>query len=201
MSDPTPQERRDAAATRRRWVSLAEAVAVAGVLIGALTLWMNWSDRRADQADKAATQTAESREKARVELVATVEDGGRSLALKDARHDLSDAVVTFPQALGIAAQRPSGDPAIEAAWFADPLLALTDGGPDDRAGRLPVLVTLRYWDGDTARTATGIYDVVWKTEGRVLRGRTLRLDGLRLRQRGGTQAQLDGAWAREKPRT
>jgi hypothetical protein len=200
MSGETSQERRDAAATRRRWVSLAEIVAVAGLLIGALTLWMNWSDRRADQADKTAAQTAEAREKARVELAATVEDGGRTLALKDQRHDLSDAVVAFPRPLAIATQRPSGDPAIEAGWFSDQLLALTDGGADDRAGRLPILLTVRYWDGDTARTATGIYDVVWKTEGRVLRGRTLSLQGLRLRQRGGTQAQLDAAWAREKPK-
>ena len=200
MSGETPQERREAAATRRRWVSLAEIVAVAGLLIGALTLWMNWSDRRADQADKTAAQTAEAREKARVELAATVEDGGRTLALKDQRHDLSDAVVAFPRPLAIATQRPSGDPAIEAEWIAAPLLKLTDGGADERTGRLPVLLTVRYWDGDVARTATGIYDVVWKTEGRVLRGRTLSLQGLRLRQRGGTQAQLDAAWAREKPK-
>ncbi len=201
MTAPTPQERKDAAATRRRWVSLAEAVAVAGVIIGALTLWMSWSDRRSDEAAKVATETAEAREKARVDLSATVEDGGRTLALKDERHDLSDAVVAFPKSLGIATQRPSGDPAIDADWFAKPLLTLTDGGPDERTGRLPVLLTVRYWDGDTARTATGIYDVVWKTEGRMMRGRALTLQGLRLRQRGGSQAQLEAAWAREKPKT
>lgn len=195
----TPAERREAAATRRRWVTLAEVVAVAGVMIGALTLWLSWSDRRQDQADKAATETAEAREKARVELTATVDDGGQTLALKDARHDLSDAVVTFPTPLGIGTQRPSGDPAIEADWFAATLLRLTDGGADERTGRLPVLLTVRYWDGDTARTATAIYDVVWRTEGRMLRGRMLTLTGLRLRQRGGTQGQLDAAWAREKP--
>ena len=48
MSD-TPSERAEAAATRRRWITLAEVVAVAGVLIGALTLYTNWSDRRADE--------------------------------------------------------------------------------------------------------------------------------------------------------
>jgi len=199
MSGETPAERREAAATRRRWVTLAEVVALAGVVIAALTLWTTWSDHRAEAVDKAASRTAEARERARVELAATVTDGGRSLALKDDRHDLSDAVVTFPKALGVATQRPAGDPVIQADWFAASLLKLTDGGRDDRTGRLPVLVTLHYWDGDAARTATGIYDIVWRTEGRLLRGRVLRLDGLRLRQRGGGQAALDAAWARAKP--
>jgi len=43
MSTETPTERREAAATRRRWVTLAEVVAVAGVLIAALTLSAGWA--------------------------------------------------------------------------------------------------------------------------------------------------------------
>ena len=43
MTD-TPAERADAARTRRRWVSLAEVVALAGLLIGALSLYTTWSD-------------------------------------------------------------------------------------------------------------------------------------------------------------
>ncbi len=198
----TPEERREAAATRRRWVSLAEAVAVAGLVIGALTLWLSWSDKRDARVEKATEQAETARERARIELIGTPARDGESLALKDERHDLSDATVTFPKALGIAPQRPSGDPAIELSWFRDPLLSLTDHGPDDRTGRLPVLLTVRYWDGDTARTATGIYDIVWSTNGRALgfiRGRALHLKGLRLRQRGGDQAALDAAWARLKP--
>lgn len=195
----TPAERREAAATRRRWVSLAEVVAVAGLLIGALTLWLGWSDKRAERAERAAEQSSAAREKARMELTAAVEDGGRTLALKDARHDLAEATIGFPRPLAIAVQRPSGDPAIDASWFEREILDLTDGGADERTGRLPVLVTVRYWDGDTAREASGIYDVIWRTEGRMLRGRTLVLEGLRLRMRGGDQAALDAAWARLKP--
>lgn len=62
-----------------------------------------------------------------------------------------------------------------------------------------MLVTARYWDGETARTTASVYDVAWQTEGRVLRGRTLRLTGLRLRDRAGTNAALERAWARVKP--
>ena len=199
MSSETPTERREAAATRRRWVTLAEVVAVAGVLIAALTLWTNWSEHRADEADKIAAQSSAARERSRIELSAIVQDGGDTLLLKDARHDLQDVTITFPRALGVSPQRPPAEPVIEGAWFSAPLLTLTDGGSDDRAGRLPVLVSVQDFDGDTSRSASGIYDVIWKTEGRMLRGRALKLEGLRVRQRGGDQAKLDAIWAREKP--
>lgn len=187
-------DRAEAAATRRRWITLAEVVAVAGVVIGGLSLYGNWSDRRADLADKSATAAVTARERSRIEVAAGVEDGGRRLALSDERHDIRDVAVAFPKALGVATQQPAGDPVIDARWFADALLAATDGGADDREGRLPVMLTISYWDGDVQRSTTGIYDVVWRTEGRMLRGRALKLEGLRLRERGGTQARLDALW-------
>ncbi|MES3107036.1 hypothetical protein [Sphingomonas aurantiaca] len=201
MSSETPTERREAAATRRRWVTLAEVVAVAGVLIAALTLWTNWSEHRADEADKIAAQSSAARERSRIDLSAIVQDDGDTLLLKDARHDLQDVTITFPRALGVSPQRPPAEPVIDASSVSAPLLKVTDGGSDDRAGRLPVLVSVHYFDGDTTRSASGIYDVIWRTEGRLLRGRALKLEGLRVRQRGGDQAKLDAIWAREKPAT
>ena len=185
-------------ATRRRWVTLAEVVAVAGVVIAGLTFYTGWADRRADQEARVADKSSEARERARVDLVATVEDGGKRLAIKDEKHDLQDLAVLFPKALGVAPERPVADIAIDVNAIEAPILKLTDGGADDRAGRLPVLLTVRYWDGDAARTSTAIYDLIWRTEGRVLRGRTLRLEGMRLRERGGSQARVDALWAREK---
>ena len=193
----TPEQAQDRA-TRRRWITLAELVGVAGVMIAALTLYLGWADRRVDEAARRAETTNAARERARVDLAATVERSGAALALNDERHDLSDLVVALPRALGIATQRPA-ETAIEADWIAAPLLKLTDGGADERSGRLPVLVTVRYWDVDAARAATGIYDLIWRTDGRVLRGRTLKLEALRLRERGGGQARLDTIWVREKP--
>jgi hypothetical protein len=195
----TPAERKEAAATRRRWVSLAEVLGVTGALIAALTLWINWSDRRADQADKARAQVSEQRAQSRVALSAEVQDGGKALLLKGERHEIQDAAVSFPKALGIAAQHPPADPLIEVSAFETVLLKLTDGGADERTGRLPVLLTIRYLDGETTRTTSGIYDLLWKTEGRMLRGRDLRLTGMKVRQVRGTQAQLDAIWARAKP--
>jgi hypothetical protein len=194
----TPSERREAAATRRRWVTLAEVVAVAGVVIAALTLWNSWSERRDAAAEKAAAQSSEAQARGRVELTASVEDGGKRLRLADDKHDLTDLVVRFPTALGVAVQRPA-EMTIDTDWVSSPMLKLTDGGADARSGRLPVLIAASYLDGDGTRVATGVYDLIWRTEGHMLRGRTLTLEALRLRRRGGDQATVDALWAREKP--
>lgn len=201
MSD-RPQsaaERQDAAATRRRWVTLAELVAVLGVIIGGLTLWNSWSERRAAEAEKAAAATSDARDRARFEIKGSAASGGGSIVLaRDERHAIEEATVAFPSALGIGAREALTDD-IQRDWLAKPLLKVTDGGEDDQTGRLPVLIAIRYSDGDATRTASGIYDIIWRTEGRVLRGRSLTLEGLRLRERGGGQKRLDALWAREHP--
>ncbi len=195
MSEPAGKEAAERAKSRRRLLTLAEFVAVAGLMVAALTLYLNWSQRRSDAEDKAVTASAQRQERARLDLTATVEGDGRRLLLRDPNHDLQDVAIDFPKASGIGRQAPVGDPAIEAEPIAGPILALTDGKADTREGRLPTLITVRYWDGDTARTVTGLYDIIWSTHGRLLRGRTLRLEGLRLRDRNGTTAKLDAAWA------
>lgn len=193
MTD-TPAERREAAATRRRWITLAEIVAVAGVLIGAAGLWINWSDRRADEARTTAAAQSEARDRARLDVTGEVRDG-RTILLKDERHDIQSARFVFPAILGVAPQAPAGDPVIDADWLEEALLKATDGGADEKSGRLPVLATLRYWDGDRARETTAIYDIVWSTHGRALRSRALTLDGLKLRQQGGSAAALTRLWS------
>ena len=77
--------------------------------------------------------------------------------------------------------------------------AVTDGGPDKRSGRLPVLVTATWWDGDTKRTDKAIYQVRWKTWGRLGRDRGVALEGASLAERGGSPSRLDTLWAKEKP--
>jgi hypothetical protein len=79
------------------------------------------------------------------------------------------------------------------------LLKATDGGADDQAGRLPVLVAVTYTDGDASGSASGIYDVIWRTKAGVFPfGRSLKLEGLKLRQRGGDQSRLDALWTRQQ---
>ncbi len=199
-ASPEPAvEKAERARSRRRWLTLAEIVAVAGLAIAGLNFYSNWAERRDSSVERTAEQSSAAQEKARVELVGTVKNDGKELLLSDEHHDLSEATVAFPKALGIAPQHPAGEPAIEADWFDKPLLKLTDGGADDKTGRLPVLVTVRYFVGDDARSASAIYDVVWRTKGHMLRGRSLGVEGMKLRQRGGSQTTLDAAWAKLKP--
>ena len=180
-------------ARKRRWLNLAELVAVAGVLIAAAGLYFSWADRR----DRAAADTQVAHETARFEIRAVPDERYRSLNfVRDDRHAIEKATVAFPKALGVPPQEALGN-AIERDWFENPLLAATDGGADDRTGTLPVLIEMNYSDGDATRSVSGIYDIVWRTQGRTFPlGRSLKLEGLRRRQRGGTAAQLDGLWKR-----
>ncbi|WP_260599103.1 hypothetical protein [Sphingomonas endolithica] len=190
-------DRAEAAATRRRWVTLAELVGVAGLVIAALGLWMNWSERRADDAIKQAERVSEVKVRTLVKLKAS--GSGKALTLADAGHDVQSIDIAFPKPLAIAAQTDI-EPKIDAGWFDDALLKMTDGGPDDRTGRLPVIITAHYWDADVARQDKAIYDITWETKGRVLQGRELKLTGIKLRDRAATPARLEAVWAREKPK-
>lgn len=192
-------ETRDQARTRRRWISLAELVAVAGLLIGAATLYFNWSDRREDKAAQAQAAAVEGKSKTLVTLTGEVGAGGDTIALSAADHELSEATVRFPAALGVASQDAMPGPAIQAPWIAPALLAATDKGADEQSGRLPVLITVGWWDGDVKRSSTALYHLLWRTHGRVLQGRKLELTGIALEQRTASAATLDKAWARRKP--
>lgn len=180
---------------RLRWLSIAELVALVGVVIAGLTLWNSWIDRRDSRAAQAAAEAANSKAAGRVDLIGTPHRGG--LLLKDPRHELQDVTIAFPTALGVGAQRPLTDPVIAADPLRRPLL----DGNDLHAGRVPVLISTRFVAGDEGRTSTAIYDLVWTAKKGLplVGGRSLQLDALRLRQRGGSQAVLDALWARQKP--
>lgn len=193
------QETRDQA-TRRRWISLAETVAIAGVFIAGLTLYLSWVEKRDDRAQQAAAKQAETRAGSVVTLRATREKGGARLVLADSAHPVDSVDVSFPSALGVQPREAVLKPEIEADWVKGEMLTLTDGGEDEASGKLPVLIASTYWDGDTKRTDRAIYDVVWKTEGQMLAGRAFKLEGLMLRERGGDQRRLDAIWKKVAPR-
>ncbi|OYY90880.1 MAG: hypothetical protein B7Y45_05505 [Sphingomonas sp. 28-66-16] len=203
MSDvpDTPAEKAEAAAIRRRWVTLGEIVAIAGLIISALALWSSWAERRADETERRSEKASEAKARAAILLTATPEAGGKRLVVKDAAHSLQAISIAFPTALGVGPRTISLDPVIDGKWIADPLLKLTDKGPDTREGRLPVLITADYWDGDRHLSDTAVYDLVWRTEGRLIEGRAFRLKGLMLHQRkGATQAAIDARWSAIGPR-
>lgn len=191
----TPEQ----AATRRRWISLAELVAVSGLIIGALTLWMNWSDKREDARDKAVASATAQAEEARFALRAELASGGNEVRLSDPRHELLETTISFPKSLGIGTQSPA-TARIERDWFAPAVLAAMDGGADEREGRLPVLVNARYQVNGASRDGRATVEVVWRTKGRLVGGRSLTIEAVRVREAGGDAKRIDALWAAEMKR-
>lgn len=209
MTDPqppaepteTPAEKAEAQAIRRRWVTLGEIIAVAGVVIAALTLWNSFYERRdaeqVRQDERRAAQEAAAAERRRIGLVAT-DEGGDALGFKGVECALQATTITFPPALGVAPQFTVTVHEIRADWFAKPLRKITNGGPDQRDGRIPVLIESQCLGEGGARNERAIYDIVYRTEPRILQSRAVKVRGLVLRESAGAnaKARLDALWRR-----
>ena len=196
-----PEERRG---RRWRWVSIGEIVAVAAVIVSALTLWISYGERQ-----DAVSQRQEGAVKAaQLTLAASVEDGGKWLSIRAVSENqtIQNQQVEFPAALKVDVADTAGEPRIEAQWFAEALkkVRAAGGKPDDSRGdeRLPVAITTRFLaDGHLHEDRT-IYDIGYSIKGRMLSGHTLTLRGLSLVQRvtpGELQPLLDSRWARIMP--
>ena len=191
-------EKAEAAAIRRRWITLGEFVAIAGLIISALALWNSWAERRDARAVRADEQTAAheaaAAERRHIGLVAA-DDGGDVLSFKGVDCALQTSDIAFPSALHVPPQNTLLQHRIETAWFARPLLKLTDGGADHRRGRLPVLITSRCDGAGEPRIESAIYDLVWEIEPRLF-GRVVKLRGMILREaaNGGGAKRLDALW-------
>lgn len=196
----------EAAATRRRWINLGEFVAVAGLLIGGASLWLSWQDRRDAATDREVAKLEAKAEhdaaRHRVILVTTGADGGDVDFKAQAGCALQATDISFPAVLGVGTKHTVTVHRIDRAWVAAPLLKATDGGPDRRDGKLPVLIGAQCIDENGARDETAIYDLLWSTEpGGWFGGRKLRLRGLVFREEvnGNGQARLDALWRKPNP--
>ena len=192
----TPAEKAEARAIRRRWLTIGELVAVAGVIIAGVSLWVSWADKRDEADQKASAASKAAAAETRLDLRATVNEGGKQIMLSDPAHEILDTTVAFPKTLGVGTQAPVL-PRIESSWFSGAVLAATDKGADEREGRLPALVTVSYRAGDATKRDHAIVELVWRTNGRMLAGRELRIEAARIRERGGDQARIDALWAQE----
>ncbi|MDO7833996.1 hypothetical protein Q4610_02965 [Sphingobium sp. HBC34] len=211
MSDgpETPTETKEAraaeaAAIRRRWITLGEGVAVLAVAISALTLYLNWSDKQDERAARASeNRKASSRAAALVLNAQTVTDERIAIRTADPDQIVQSQTILFPRALGIGPVDTTGAPRIEAGWFADALKTARDRAklPDDSIGdeRLPVAITTRFLVNGDAHDNVALYDIGYGISGRWIAGHSLALRGL---SRVGTltardaQAKVDTRWAR-----
>jgi hypothetical protein len=194
----------EAAAIRRRWVTLGEALAVIAVVISALTLWNNWSERNESEAAKSAAMQRVSVRATTLLLIASPA-GERELVLKPASagQSVQSQTLSFPTPLRAAPAETTGEPRIEAEWFERALTNAREkaGLPDDSRGdeRLPVAITTRFVVDGEAHEDVALYDIGYTISGRLLGGHNVTLRGLSFVSRvksGQAQAMVDARWAK-----
>lgn len=200
----SPQDARaaEAAAIRRRWITLGEGVALIAVVISGLTLWNSWSERRDSEAGTSAAAQAASAHAGTLVLVASGA-GGRTLTLKPAAADqtVQSQTLAFPTPLGIAPIETTGEPRIEAAWFEHALVKAREAAhlPDESRGdaQLPVVITTHFLvDGD-AHTDVAIYDLGYSVTDHLFAGHSVTLRGVSLIGHAhgpGAQMRIDAHW-------
>jgi hypothetical protein len=192
----------EAAAIRRRWITLGEALAVVAVIISGLTLWNSWRERSDSTAVKTADAQRASARAATLVLIAA-DAGERKLALKPASADqtVQSQRVMFPTALDAAPAETTGEPRIEAEWFERGLKKARELAhmPDNSRGdeRLPVAISTRFLVDGEPHEDLALYDIGYTISGRLLSGHTVTLRGVSLVSRvksGDAQARLDARW-------
>ena len=196
----------EAAAVRRRWITLGEILGVAAVVISALTFWNSYSERRNAEIEKASEARSADTKARTLVLRATPDAQGEVLSLTAAgEQDIQGQTVTFPSALDLEAVETT-NPRIEADWFDGALREArrAAGQRDEDAGdeRLPVAITTRYVVDGAMFADTSLYDVGYGVKERFLRGGTVRLRGLSFigRTRAtDAQARLDKLWQTRQP--
>lgn len=213
MTDPEPPilpaAEAEAAATRRRWITLAEILGVAAVIISGLTLWNAYRERTSAEADKAAAKQEASAEARILLLRASADRDGERLALApaDGGQTIQSQNVAFPAPLGVAAVDTVSDPRIEAGWFGRALLRAREGESGENADRgdqrLPVAITTHFFSGGGMHSDSAIYDIGYRIEeGGLLGGHKVRLRGVSRFETVAprtAQARLDAVWRARRP--
>jgi len=198
----------EAAAIRRRWITLGEVLAVIAVVISGLTLWNSWSQRSDSDAVKQADAQRASTRAATLVLAATG-SGDHALTLKPASPEQSvqSQTILFPTALGVAPAETTGEPRIEGKWFERELQKARNTAklPDDSRGdeRLPVVIKTRFLVDGEPHDDVALYDIGYSISGHWLGGHSVTLRGVSLVSRVASakaQAQLDARWSKLLPK-
>lgn len=190
------QQAAEAAKIRRRWITLGETLAVAAVVISALTLWNNYSERTDAAAEKAAERAAEAKAgeaaAGAIVLGGRVEEDGEALVFTAPDEDraIQSLVIRFPAALGLAPIETLDAARIEADAIARTIRRETEA----KTLRVPVLVTTRFTTGGRLREANGLYRIGLERRDRVIGSDAIRFTGLAY-QGAGDEDALERAWA------
>jgi len=193
----------EAAAIRRRWITLGEVLAVIAVTISGLTFWNSWSERsNSDRARTAEAARASTRAATLVLIAGDADKSTLKLRPASAEQSVQSQTLLFPTALRAAPAETTGEPRIEAAWFEDALKNARNkaGLPDNSRGdeRLPVVITTRFLVDGEAHDDVALYDIGYTISGRLFGGHSMTLRGLSLVTRVKSKSarhDLDRRWS------
>jgi hypothetical protein len=197
------EEAREAAAIRRRWITLGEVLAVAAVAISGLTLWNSYVERNSAEAERQAAKQDETARSRTLVLKGAAEAKGKRLLLTalDPEQAIQSQTIVFPGALRASPIDTVIEPRIEAGWIerAAKKARKAESGSGDR--RLPVAITTRFVSGGRTYSETALYDVGYKLDSGLIGGTDVELHGLSQigRVRGDqAKARLDALWAQRQ---
>jgi hypothetical protein len=203
----TPAEKR----RRLRFLTLAELVGIAAVVIAGLGYWDSHRERAQSDRERAAeAQERKAEAKAGVLklsflMTGTPEAAGERLRLSTVHPEqvIQTQSISFPSEIRGDAVQTTGNPRLEAGWFEGGLSKAEHArGGKQRQGRLPVGIVTVFIEDGQPKTDRAIYLLGYSAHPRVLRSDKVELEGLSLMRRGvgeDVQAAVDAAWTRINP--
>jgi hypothetical protein len=185
MSDiETQGEQAEKARVRRRWLTLGEILAVAAVVISALTFWNSYRERTDAEATRAAESARAGRAAATLVLQGKVQDDGDTLAVTPRLESqvIQEQRLVFPAGLKLDPVETSGNPRIERGWIEEALTEAREkaGARKVTAGdaRLPVLIVTTYLLDNEPHVDRAVYEIGYGTRHSLLGGTSVILKGL-----------------------
>jgi len=192
-----------------RWLTLAETVGILALIVAGLGWWDNHRERLQQDSERVAAERTAAvqarREAARSTflLVGELGDDGERIRLRSAHADqvIQTQTLVFPAAVRGDTVETTGNPRIDRSWLED---GLKKADRDRKVGageelRVPVGVVTTYVEAGEMKTDRSIYAVAYNLKNRLLRGATVKLEGVSLLRRGVTgdlKAAVEAAWRR-----
>lgn len=203
----TPAEKR----RRLRFLTLAEIVGVAALIIAGLGYWDSHRERAQTDRERAA-EVQEKKAEAKAGalklsflMTAIPESGGGRLRFSSVHTDqvIQTQAISFPSEIRGDAVQTTGNPRLEAGWIDGGLTKAEHArGGKSHQGRMPVGVVTVFIEDGQPKTDRAIYLLGYTSHPRVLRADKVELEGLSLMRRGvgeDVQAAVDQAWTRISP--
>ncbi|MEJ2815277.1 hypothetical protein [Caulobacter sp. CCG-8] len=198
MTEETPSKRLPI-----RWLTLAEIVAVAALVITGLSFWDSHRERVREDRERSAAASERQAEARAAALKQTFvmtgqrEDDGARVRLTSVNEGqvIQTQTVWFPPELRSDSVETTGNPRLEAAWIEN---GLRKHAGKARTGRVPVGVLTVFIEDGVTKTDRAVYQLGYTIHPRTLRADKVELEGLSLARRGVSgdlQAAAGSLWS------